>query len=92
MVINKREIPERNKKSAMGSSLLSVLMLPRIDKKESMQLAMNNIMAAVVNSSIKDFLEIFKIFKEVKTTKQIPSRFEEAFKICGDLCSFLVSM
>jgi len=85
-------MPERNKKSAMRSSLLSVLILPRIDKKEMIQLAINNIIAAVVNSSIKDFLEMFKIFKEVKTTKHIPNKLEEAFKMCGDFCSLLVSI
>jgi hypothetical protein len=92
VVTNKREMPLRKRRSAMGSNLLSVLMLPRIDKKERMQLPINNIIAAVVNSSIKDFFEIFKIFKEVNTTKQIPNKFEDAFKICGDFCSLLFSI
>ena len=82
-------MPVRNKISAIDSNLLSVLILPLIDKKERIQLDINNIIAAVVNSSIKDFLEIFKIFKEVNTTKQIPSKLDEAFKICGDLCCLL---
>jgi hypothetical protein len=85
VVTNKSEMPVRNKKSATDSNLLSIFMFPLIDKKERMQLAINSIIAPVVNSSINDFLEIFKTFKEVKTTKQIPSKFDEAFKICDDL-------
>jgi hypothetical protein len=92
VVTNKSEMPARNKKSAIGSNLLSIFIFPLIDKKERMQLDINSIIATVVNSSIKDFLEIFKTFKDVKTIKQIPSKFDEAFKIWGDLlfCFFSI--
>jgi hypothetical protein len=56
-------------------------MFPRIDKNESRQLAMNKTIATEVSSSINVLLETLNSFKEVRTMKQIPRRFEEVFKI-----------
>jgi hypothetical protein len=60
-------------------------MFPRIDKKERIQLAMNNTMAIEVSSSMNVFCEILNSFREVRTTKHKPKRFEDAFNIWGDL-------
>jgi hypothetical protein len=62
-----------------------LFIFPLIDKKERMQLAIKRIMAIVVNSSIIVFCAMLSSFKEVNTTKQSPSKLEDAFNICGDL-------
>jgi len=69
----------------MFSSLPPFLMVPLMDKKERMQLAMNKMMATVVNSSMIVLPEMFNSLSEVSTTKQSPSKLEEAFNMCGDL-------
>lgn len=84
VVINKRDNPARKKISATFSSLLLLLIEPLIDKKERIQLAINITVATVVNSSIIVLPEMFNNFNEVKTTKQIPNKFEEALSMCGD--------
>jgi hypothetical protein len=56
-----------------------------MDKKESMQLAINIRIATVVNSSIIERWEILSSFNEVSTIKHKANRLEEAFRICGDL-------
>ena len=48
--------------------------------------------ATIVHSSITVLSEIFKILREVKTTKHMPRRFEEAFSVCGDLSFKLAIM
>ena len=63
-------------------------MFPRIDKNERQQLVINKIVATIVSSSINVVFENFKIFREVKTTKQRPKRLEEAFRMCGALLFF----
>lgn len=79
--------------SAKFSSLPLFLIEPLIDKKESIQLAINMIIAKVVNSSIIVLPAMFNNLREVSTTKQSPSKLDEAFNICGDLsfCSFINS-
>lgn len=42
-------------------------------------------MATVVNSSMIVLPEMFSNLREVSTTKQSPSKLEDAFKTCGDL-------
>jgi len=59
----------------------------RIDKKERKLLAINKIVATPVNSSIIETSLYLDIFREVKTTRQNPNKFEEVFKICPDLFS-----
>lgn len=85
VVINNNDNPARKNKSAMFSSLPLFLIVPLIDKKERIQLAINIIMAKVVNSSIIVLPAMFNNLREVSTTKQSPSKLDEAFKICGDL-------
>ena len=85
VVINKSDNPARKKKSAIFSSLPLFLIEPLIDKKERIQLAINKMMANVVNSSMIVLPDMFNSLRDVSTTKQSPSKFEEAFNICGDL-------
>jgi hypothetical protein len=56
-----------------------------IDKKESKQLIVKAIIATVVISSIIVVFDTFNSLREVRMTKQIPKRLEDAFKICGAL-------
>jgi len=64
--------------------------MPRIDKKENMQLAIKKMMATMVTSSIIVFSDLSSNFNEVSTIKHMPSKLEDAFKICGDFsfCPF----
>ena len=55
--------------------------MPRIDRNENMQLAINKIMATTVISSIMVVSALFSNFKEVSTIKQMPNKLEDAFKI-----------
>ena len=85
VVINRSVNPARKNMSAIFSSLPLFLMEPLIDKKERIQLAINMIIARVVNSSISVLPAMFNNLSDVSTTKQSPNKLEEAFKICGDL-------
>ena len=85
VVTNSKKSPVRKKISAIFSSRPLFFMVPFIDKKERIQLAINKKIAAVVNSSIIVLPEILNNLSEVSTTKQSPSKLEEAFKMCGDL-------
>jgi hypothetical protein len=60
-------------------------MEPLMDKKERMQAAINSMMATVVNSSIIVLPAMFNNLSDVSTTKQSPSKLEDAFNMCGDL-------
>ena len=80
-VINNKERPARKIISAILSYNSLFPILSRIERKERIQLAINNMMDKSVISSIIVFAEIFKIFNEVSTMKQIPRRLEDAFKI-----------
>ena len=64
--------------------------MPRIDKKENIQLAIKKMMATMVTSSIIVFSDLSSNFNEVNTIKHMPSKLEDAFKICGDFsfCPF----
>ena len=85
VVTNKSDNPARKNISAIFSSLPLFLMEPRIDKKERIQLAIKSIMATVVNSSIIVLPAMFSNLREVSTTKQSPSKLEDAFNMWGDL-------
>jgi hypothetical protein len=85
VVTNKSDNPARKNISAIFSSLPLFLMEPLIDKKERMQAAIKAMMASVVSSSIIVLPAMFKSLSDVSTTKQSPSKLEDAFKICGDL-------
>lgn len=85
VVINSSDNPARKRTSAIFSSLPLFLIDPLMDKKERMQAAIKNMMATVVNSSIIVLPAMFNNLREVSTTKQSPSKLEEAFKIWGDL-------
>lgn len=84
-MINRSDNPARKKISAIFSNLPLFLIEPLIAKKESIQLAMNMIIATVVSSSMIVLPEIFNSLREVSTTKQSPNKLDEAFNICGDL-------
>ena len=81
VVINNSDNPARKKISATFSSLPLFLIEPLIDKKDRIQLAINSMMAAVVNSSIIVLPEILSSLSDVSTTKQSPSKFEDAFNM-----------
>ncbi|MBB4106126.1 hypothetical protein [Pedobacter zeae] len=51
---------------------------------------MKNITAATANSSIREPSVSASFFKEVSTIKQIPNKFAEVLKICGDLFSAIL--
>ena len=84
VVTNKSDNPARKKISATFSNLLLLLIEPLIDKKDRIQLAINITVATVVSSSIIVLPEMFNNFKDVKTTKQIPNKFEDALSMCDD--------
>jgi hypothetical protein len=84
VVINSKKRPLRKIRSAIFSNKALFLFFPRMDKNESTQLVINKIIATIVISSIIVFRDMFKIFREVSTIKQIPKRLDEAFRICGD--------
>ena len=63
----------------------ALLLDSRSDKKDKKQLAIKRIIAVSAISSTTVFDATFKTFSEVRTIKQMPSKFEEVFKICGDL-------
>jgi hypothetical protein len=92
VVTNNNDNPARKNTSAIFSNLPLFLIEPLIDKKERMQLAIKNMMATVVNSSMIVLPAMFNNLSEVSTTKQSPSKLEDAFKIWGDLSfsSFIV--
>lgn len=79
--MNSSAKPARKKISATFSSLLLFLIEPLMDKKERIQLAMNRMMANVVSSSMIVLPLMFRSLSEVSTTKQSPSRLDDAFKI-----------
>ncbi len=64
------------------------LVLLLIDKNDSRQLDMNKNMERAVHSSMNDRSLSFSAFKEMNTTKHNPKRFEEVFRMWGDLLSF----
>lgn len=76
------------KRKARSATFSYRFIFPLIDKNERIQLIINKIVATIVSSSIKVVCEKFKIFSDVKTTKQSPKRLEEALRICGDLSFF----
>ena len=85
VVINSNDNPARKNISATFSSMPLFLIEPRMDKKERIQLAINSMMATVVNSSIIVLPAMFNNLSDVSTTKHNPNKLEDAFKICGDL-------
>jgi hypothetical protein len=85
VVTNNNDNPARKKISAILSSLPLFLIEPLMDKNERMQAAIKNMMATVVNSSMIVLPEMLSSLREVNTTKQSPSKLEDAFNMCGDL-------
>ena len=85
VVTNNSDNPARKNISAMFSSLPLFLMEPLMDKKERMQAAINMMIASVVSSSMIVLPAIFNNLSDVNTTKQSPSKLEDAFNMCGDL-------
>lgn len=85
VVTNNSDNPARKNISAIFSSLPLFLMEPLMDKKERIQAAIKSMTATVVNSSIIVLPAMFNNLSDVNTTKQSPSKLEDAFKICGDL-------
>ena len=81
VVTNNRDNPARKNISAIFSSLPLFLIEPFIDKKERIQLAINMMIASVVNSSIIVLPAMFNNLSDVSTTKQSPNKLEDAFKI-----------
>ncbi len=84
VVTNNNVSPQRKIISAIRSSNTDRYDCERIDKNERIQLAINRMIATTVNSSIIVFSDLSSNFKEVRTIKQMPNKFEEAFNICVD--------
>ena len=89
MVTNRQINPVKKITSATDSYRLLFSDLLRIERKDKILLLMNRIVATEVHSSINVVPFNFKTFNEVSTRKQIPNKLDEAFRICGDLCSLL---
>ncbi|WP_158544397.1 hypothetical protein [Pedobacter miscanthi] len=77
------------KSAVFSNGWLEVFVL-RIAIKDRIQLVMKNITAATANSSIREPSVSASFFKEVSTIKQIPSKFADVLKICGDLFSAIL--
>jgi hypothetical protein len=86
MVVTKTtRMPTKNKTSAIFSHLPPSLILPLMERNESTQLSINEMIATITISSITVLCAAFRYFKEVNTTKHKPKRLDDAFKIWGDL-------
>jgi hypothetical protein len=85
VVMNKRLIPPIKIISAIFSNIMLIASFLRRERNESKQLAIKANTARVVTSSMMVFFEIFRSFKDVSSRKQMPNRFEDAFRMCGDL-------
>ena len=84
-VINRTHSPAKKIISAAFSSFLLRSDCPRIERKERMQLNIKRIMAAKVISSIIDCSDFPSSLIDVRIRKQMPSKLDDVFKICGDL-------
>jgi hypothetical protein len=72
--------------SAIFSNLLTCFsILERIEKKENKVLKTNKRQVAPVNSSINVCSLYLENFKDVKTIRQNPNKFDAAFNIFCDL-------
>jgi len=91
IVTKRRDNPPRKVMSATLSSLLWGSSFPFIERKERMQLVMNSREDRMVISSMIDLSLVFNKRNEVSMIRQIPSRLDDVFRICGVL-SFLVFM
>ena len=76
VVTKSNERPARKIISATLSNISLFLFSRRMDKNESMQLAINKTMAATVISSMIVFSDLSSSFNEARTIKQMPSKFE----------------
>jgi hypothetical protein len=74
----------------MFSRLLLCLVCFLIDRNDSRQLNINRTMATKVISSIAVCWDFPNTFSDVKRRKQIPNRFDEVFKMCGDLSILII--
>ena len=91
MVTNNEPNPVRKIMSAIFSNMSDLLKLFLIDIKDKMQLDIKRMVVQAVISSMMVSSESFSIFREVSTTKQSPKRFEDALRMCGDFCSFMIT-
>jgi hypothetical protein len=82
--------PDKKIKSAVFSNRWLEVFVFRMAIKDKIQLVIKNITAATANSSIKEPSVSASFFREVRTIKQIPNRFAEVLKICGDLFSAIL--
>ena len=87
---NIKTSPAKKAKSAMVSYFFASDEIElRIERKDKIQLIIKLTIVTAVNSSMYVVAFSFNNFNEVSTTKQIPRRLEEAFKICGDFSFFI---
>jgi hypothetical protein len=82
-------MPPINKRSAINSKRPPLFILPRMERKERIQLSIKKKIATVSVLSIIVRCDNFKNLRDVSTTKHNPNKFEDAFKICGAF-SFLL--
>lgn len=90
VAINNITNPDKNMKSAVFSNRWLEVFVLRIAIKDRIQLVMKNITAATANSSMREPSVSASFFKDVSTIKQIPSKFADVLKICGDLFSAIL--
>ena len=74
----------------MFSRFLLCLVCFLIDRNESRQLNINRTIATNVISSIAVCWDFPNTFNDVKRRKQIPNRFDDVFKMCGDLSILII--
>lgn len=63
-----------------------------IERNDRRQLNINKTVATKVMSSIAVCCDFPNTFSDVKRRKQIPKRFDDVFKMCGDLSIFRVQI
>ena len=91
MIVKIRIKARRKIESAILSYLkLSFSFELRIDRKEKKLHVIRSMDATPVHSSMSVSSLNREIFRDVKTIRQNPNRFDEVFKICGDLLSVMV--
>ena len=79
VVTNKTTKPPKKHISAIDSKRSPTIAFERMERNENIQAAINNTEAPIVNSSIIVLSDVFKTFREVSTTKQMPNKLEAAF-------------
>src|SRR4051812_42269227 len=84
VVINNTDNPHKKITSAVRSYFSDFSDRLLIERNEKKQLDIKQKIAVTAISSITDSLLLPKTLKDVRSMKQIPRRFAEALRMCGD--------